>query len=144
MGAEKKAFQLAIAANPDDMAPRWAYADWLREHDDPLGHVLAAQIQRGLPYAPLPVRDIALGDLVSDHSWREAFGQGTGGNCEQKADACPPGADVDLTPPNIEDVAEVIAASNGANDEEHWVGLFRMKDGRIALVDAWCDYTGWD
>jgi hypothetical protein len=41
------------------------------------------------------------------------------------------------------DVARVIAAVNGENDEASWVGAFELKDGRFAVVRAWCDFTGW-
>lgn len=46
--------------------------------------------------------------------------------------------------PNFDAVAEVIAASNGENDGECWVAIFRMSDGRYGFLSAWCDYTGWD
>lgn len=48
-----------------------------------------------------------------------------------------------LAPFGVEDVAEVVASAEGSNDEESWVGAFRLNDGRFALVSAWCDYTGW-
>jgi hypothetical protein len=44
----------------------------------------------------------------------------------------------------IDDVAEVLAASAGANDERPWLAVFRLKDGRHLFLSAWCDYTGWD
>ena len=43
----------------------------------------------------------------------------------------------------LEDVAEVIASSEGENDGASWVAVFRLKDGRFAFLAAWCDYTGW-
>lgn len=43
-----------------------------------------------------------------------------------------------------EDVAEILAIDDGCNDEESWVGLFRLKDGRYAFLSASCDFTGWD
>ena len=46
--------------------------------------------------------------------------------------------------PNFNDAAEVIAASEGANDAESWVAIFRMSDGSYGFLSAWCDYTGWD
>ena len=142
---EEQGFLDAIATNPDDATARLVYADWLEDRGgDVLPHVIRAQVQHGLPFAPVAVRDVTVEQLRDDYDWREAFGQGSGGNCSPKADACPPGAPVDLTPPAVEDVAEVVAAVNGENDVSHWVGLFRLKDGRFALVDAWCDYTGWD
>lgn len=41
------------------------------------------------------------------------------------------------------DVESVIASVDGYKDGPHWVGLFRLKDGRVGYVTAWCDYTGW-
>jgi len=43
-----------------------------------------------------------------------------------------------------EDVVQILAMSDGANDESSWMGLFRLKDGRYAYAEAGCDYTGWD
>jgi hypothetical protein len=48
-----------------------------------------------------------------------------------------------VEPFSIDDVAEIIAISDGQNDEEDWVGAFRLSDGRYAFISAWCDYTGW-
>lgn len=42
------------------------------------------------------------------------------------------------------DVVEVIAKSDGENDERSWLGFFRLRDGRYAFLTASCDYTGWD
>jgi hypothetical protein len=42
-----------------------------------------------------------------------------------------------------EDVAAVIASVEGQNDEDSWVGVFRLRDGRYLYLTAWCDYTGW-
>lgn len=43
----------------------------------------------------------------------------------------------------IRDVAEVIARVDGENDGANWCGVFRLRDGRFAFVEAGCDYTGW-
>ena len=43
-----------------------------------------------------------------------------------------------------EDVDIIIAMVNGCPDEASWVGLFKLKDGRYASLEAGCDYTGWD
>ena len=127
-------FQTAIEANPDEDTIRVAYSHWL----DEFGQPEMAKLFR----AP---REITLAALVEDYDWGEVFGEGTGGNCDKsKIDACPPGAKIDLTPPNRADVVEVIAAVNGENDGPNWVGLFRLKDGRILLASGGCDYTGWD
>lgn len=46
------------------------------------------------------------------------------------------------------DVETVIAAwggGDGMGEDSGWSGgfLFRLKDGRIAYLQGWCDYTGW-
>jgi len=43
-----------------------------------------------------------------------------------------------------EDVEEVIHMVDGCNDEDPWVALFKLKNGKYAGLNAWCDYTGWD
>jgi hypothetical protein len=44
----------------------------------------------------------------------------------------------------MEDAEEVIAFSDGENDERNWIGVFRLSDGSHLFLSAWCDYTGWD
>lgn len=46
------------------------------------------------------------------------------------------------TPLRIEDVSPICLAA-GAVDREAWLGLFRVADGRVALVRAVCR-SGWD
>lgn len=43
------------------------------------------------------------------------------------------------------DVAECLAAWGEQGDHSEWNGGFilRLKDGRIAVVQGWCDTTGW-
>lgn len=136
MTADEIALIDAVNHNPDDVTPRRIYADWLRDagREEEADQVAASSV----------VRDINLPEILISYDWTEVFGEGSGGNCSPKADACPPGAVIDLTPPRLEDIAQVIAASNGENDEAHWIGLFLLKDGRYCIADAWCDYTGWD
>ena len=43
-----------------------------------------------------------------------------------------------------EDVEEVIGLHVGERDYESWCGVFKLKDGRFAYLEAGCDYTGWD
>jgi hypothetical protein len=43
----------------------------------------------------------------------------------------------------LDDVLAVLASSEGMNDEESWIAVFQLKDGRFAFIAAWCDYTGW-
>lgn len=44
----------------------------------------------------------------------------------------------------FDDLAEVVATVDGENDGVSWIGVFRLRDGRFAYVEAGCDYTGWD
>ena len=44
----------------------------------------------------------------------------------------------------LDDVEEVIASVEGANDGPDWIGVFKLKNGKYGIVIAGCDYTGWD
>lgn len=93
----------------------------------------------------MPLKEITLAELVEDFNWASVFGEETnGGNTSNHCDPCPPESTVDTTPPTRADVAEIIAAVNGENDEESWLGVFLLKDGRYLLACGSCDYTGWD
>lgn len=61
-------------------------------------------------------------EFFSDYNWKEAF------QCA--------GVSTD-------DVAAVLAYSDGENDGDSWLGVFRRMDGQFMFVTAWCDYTGW-
>jgi len=53
---------------------------------------------------------------------------------------------LDDTPPTlyaVEDVEDIVAEVPGENDELNWWWILQLRDGRHALVSAWCDYTGW-
>jgi hypothetical protein len=63
-------------------------------------------------------------ELIDDGDWREAFVYAN-----------------DFT---REDVKRVIHMSNGENDGPAWIGLFELKNGKFAGLNAGCDYTGWD
>lgn len=75
-------------------------------------------------------------DRVGDSDWTEAF----------KYAAEPetyPGSTVSKAGFTQDDVLVVIAAQDGENDGEGWLGAMILKDGRFAALRAWCDYTGW-
>jgi uncharacterized protein (TIGR02996 family) len=42
---DRLAFLRAIRKNPDDDTARLVFADWLDEHDDPLGEFIRVQIE---------------------------------------------------------------------------------------------------
>ncbi len=51
---------------------------------------------------------------------------------------------MDISAPSRIDIAEIIAAVNGKNDRDSWLGVFLLKDGRFLVAEGSCDYTGWD
>lgn len=89
-------------------------------------------------------KEIELSELVNDYDWSEVFGEGTGGNCDGTIQVVPPGAKVDSSGVSRAKVVEILAAVNGENDGEQWVGLFLLDDGRYLVAEGGCDYTGWD
>ncbi len=94
---------------------------------------VAARVGGVVPPRLIPER-------IDDGDWREAFTYACGeGNVSAVLGWKGSTADV-----LREDVAEVIAADYGENDGANWIGVFRMRDGRIAFVSAGCDYSGWD
>ena len=92
----------------------------------------------------MAVCEITIEALKQNYDWAQVFADENAGNVNKDVDACPPMSDVDLTPPSREDVVEIIAAVNGENDGDDWVGVFKLKDGRFLLAYGGCDYTGWD
>lgn len=42
------------------------------------------------------------------------------------------------------DIQQILALQDGARDEESWIALLWLNDGRYVFVTAGCDYTGWD
>lgn len=87
-------------------------------------------------------------ELLDDYDWREAFGYaGEPATCGTSAANviptldCP---DIDTSHFSREDVAEVLYSAAGENDEEPWLCVGRLTDGRYFALEAGCDYTGWD
>ncbi len=52
-------------------------------------------------------------------------------------------ADNDLRPLQ-DDITEVVAMWEGANDEDDWCWIVRLNDGKHVFLRGGCDYTGWD
>lgn len=100
--------------------------------------------RRYLKGKKMPVLEISLADLMDSSDWAQVFADESYGNTDKCTDPCPPNSNVDLTPPNRSDVAEIIAAIEGERDQGDWLGVFRLKDGRFLLACGGCDYTGWD
>lgn len=93
----------------------------------------------------MPNIEITLQELMNSYDWASVFGDDSnGGNTNKETTEVPPGSLVNTSPASREDVDEIIAAVNGENDGDSWIGLFRLKDGRYLVATGWCDYTGWD
>lgn len=45
---------------------------------------------------------------------------------------------------SLDDLLGIRACCPGEADGPSWFWLHELRDGRIVLTAAWCDYTGWD
>jgi hypothetical protein len=79
--------------------------------------------------------EMNIDEMIADYDWREAF---------HFAQTIRTATECVSEPFSIEDVSEILKFDNGTNDEESWVMVGKLKDGRFFFLDAWCDYTGWD
>lgn len=43
-----------------------------------------------------------------------------------------------------EDITHIVAEVCGANDEDAWWWILKMKNKKFFLLSGSCDYTGWD
>lgn len=68
-----------------------------------------------------------------DDDWRAAFHEAFYGTCIRYDGPSP-----------VDQVAELLAYDAGENDGQNWICVVRMDDGLFAVVNAGCDYTGWD
>ncbi len=88
-------------------------------------------------------KEITIEQLLDSEDWSQVFADENYGNVSKDTDPVPPGSDVPSNPASRSDVAEIIAAVNGENDGQEWLGLFLLKDGRYLVASGSCDYTGW-
>ena len=49
----------------------------------------------------------------------------------------------DSFPFDIREIQNIFANVPGHNDEDHWYWIVEVKK-QFYLIEAWCDYTGWD
>lgn len=75
---------------------------------------------------------------LDDYNWKEAFEYATP---ERPLPGDGRGA---VTSFKREDVVDIIAIREGTRDEESWLLLCQLADGRYGFLSANCDYTGWD
>lgn len=79
----------------------------------------------------------SLDEIVGSPDWEAAFN-------EAGAPSNPLTREVAKDGYAPKDIKRVIAAEDGENDGDNWLGLFEMADGRFLSLRAGCDYTGWD
>lgn len=82
-----------------------------------------------------------LEEIQSSYDWEEVFGEGSGGNCTQEVDSLD---GTNIEPVLRKNVTEVLASVNGENDQDSWICIVKLSDGRFACLEGSCDYTGWD
>lgn len=83
---------------------------------------------------------------LNNQDWEEVFKYATPTVCKAGHTHGPSqvlGDNVSIAPFTREDVDEIIAMSDGENDGESWIGVFKLKDERYAYIEGSCDYTGW-
>ncbi len=86
---------------------------------------------------------ITVDEMRKDYNWRHAF---------YEAQFSTYGPDIDWRSGHekapeefaLNHVVEVIHAVEGENDGPAWIAVCRMDDGRFCVMEAGCDYTGWD
>lgn len=93
---------------------------------------------------------------LAGHNWAEAFAYaGEVGEADDGYGYALSGSpNVSKAAPHLPDVSEadfgradvsrVVAASEGVRDEDNWVCVGELRDGRFFALSAGCDYTGWD
>jgi len=92
----------------------------------------------------MPNIEINIEELNNSYDWAQVFADENDGNVSKDTTEVPPGSDVNTSPASRSDVKEIIAAVNGENDGEEWIGVFLLNDGRYLIAQGGCDYTGWD
>lgn len=81
---------------------------------------------------------MTIDEMKEDWDWKEVFKYTGDGNVTPVH-----GYEGNLSGFGFDDVESVIASENGENDGPSWIAVLRLKDGRVAFVEAGCDYTGW-
>ena len=87
---------------------------------------------------------------LNDFNWANVFsyaGEKSEDVCSNAINCGPESAingdDVDEEPFTREDVTDIFYIEEGEHDEEDWICIGKLKDGRYFSIEAGCDYTGW-
>lgn len=86
-------------------------------------------------------------EFLEDYDWKSALNEAVGGCYHYDYESSPDDPYKDLNAPAKEfaqNMKRVIACVKGERDEDDWLALIEMQDGRVAWLRAGCDYTGWD
>ena len=84
--------------------------------------------------------------LLDGYDWDEAFAYATG-IARSGGSGIPmvcEGANCDNTPFNKEEVGRIFHMRTGENDGNTWILVGQLDDSRFFVLEAGCDYTGWD
>lgn len=87
-----------------------------------------------------------LAAMTGDYDWEEVFRHANGETTAQSETHSPtpiPGSSVSGSVFGLNDVAELLGSVDGENDEDNWIVVGKLKDGRFFSITAGCDYTGW-
>lgn len=76
-------------------------------------------------------------EMRDDYDWANAFVYAGAANSVGEPSVAPGGFSFD-------DISEIIASDEGANDGPSWIIAVLLKDGRFGFLTAGCDCTGWD
>jgi hypothetical protein len=86
--------------------------------------------------------------VLNDYDWEEVFGFSGEDACNygkpynlEGVDDTYKVSEEDFT---REDVEKIYGLHEGENDEEDWLIAGKLNDGRYFMIEAGCDYTGWD
>jgi len=92
---------------------------------------------------------ISIEEFRADYDWGEVLSYAGKDSCEQGEQKPPMASPVsdatmDCSVFGMEDVKDVICVSAGMKEEDSWLCILELRDGRFAYIEACCDYTGWD
>lgn len=85
-------------------------------------------------------------NLLDDYDWAEvfAFASGGKGGCNSGVPMVCAGSQCADTPFDRSDVGQILHLRTGENDGNTWIVVGQLDDSRWFLIEAGCDYTGWD
>lgn len=82
-----------------------------------------------------------------DYDWVGAFGYAGQPDTQAPGQGGPQVRSMDEaneTAFGLAEVEHIEHSAEGENDENDWVTVGKLTDGRWFYLSAWCDYTGWD